>query len=745
MKAVFLRVLESADKESSLRIAVRKDDIGFPRVRFTRDLRAFQAISRSPFAYVATDSLLRVFLDQPRLGSDGRDAKQGLPTADDFRFVRSWYEVSALGRGRRTWWSFAKGGAFSPYYADAQLLLEWAAGGRQARAAYEARTKLGSWGGFGHNEAYYFRPGLTWPRRTNGLSLRVLPADCVFADKGPAVFVPGDGRDELLSLAAITNSSSFVLLVSLQLARTELAQSFEVGLVQSTPVPRLVVQDQSALACLARRAWSRKRSLDTCTENSHAFSLPALLQSPADTLAARAAAWADQVRNAGAELAALQAEIDDRCFALYGINDEDRKAITEGFGGTAAAEPTDDAEGDAASAPVSSSASESAAPARLLEDDSDADDSDESATADATGLTADLLSWSIGVAAGRFDVRLATGERALPPEADPFDPLPACSPGMLTGADGLPCATSPSGYPIDIPQDGVLLDDPGHPRDLTASARAVFDIVFAGEADARWQEATGILDPKNHDLRAFVARTFFEQHLKRYSKSRRKAPIYWQLATPSASYSVWLYAHRLTPDTFFHVLHDVVAPKLGLEERKLLALTQESGPNPTASQRKEIAGQETFVDELRAFRDEVTRVAPLWKPDLDDGVVLTMAPLWRLVPQHRAWQKELKAAWDSLSAGEYDWAHVAMHLWPERVIPRCATDRSLAIAHGLEEVFWEEDSKGKWVARKTPLTPVANLVAERTSPAVKAALKDLLEAPQNRGANKGRRKGKADA
>ena len=119
----------------------------------------------------------------------------------------------------------------------------------------------------------------------------------------------------------------------------------------------------------------------------------------------------------------------------------------------------------------------------------------------------------------------------------------------------------------------------------------------------------------------------------------------------------------------------------------------------------------------------------LWKPDLDDGVVLTMAPLWRLVPQHRAWQKELKAAWDSLCTGEYDWAHVAMHLWPERVVPKCATDRSLAIAHGLEEDFWEEGAKGKWSARATPLKAVADLVGERTSPAVKAALKDLLEAP----------------
>ncbi|HQP89010.1 MAG TPA: hypothetical protein PLL76_22365 [Thermoanaerobaculia bacterium] len=265
---------------------------------------------------------------------------------------------------------------------------------------------------------------------------------------------------------------------------------------------------------------------------------------------------------------------------------------------------------------------------------------------------------------------------------------------------------------------------------------------FRDDADARWHEAAEILDLADRDIRGWFARAYFDRHIKMYSKSRRKAPIYWQLATPSARYSVWLYAHRLTADTFFHVLHDFVAPKLGLEERKLLSLTQEAGPNPTASQRKEIAGQDAFVDELRAFRDEIARVAPLWKPDLDDGVLLTTAPLWRLVPQHRAWQKELKTAWDSLCAGEFDWAHVAMHLWPERVIPKCATDRSLAIAHGLEEVFWEEDAKGKWAARKKPVTPVATLVAERTSPAVKAALQDLLEAPVPGGAARATGRGK---
>ena len=67
---------------------------------------------------------------------------------------------------------------------------------------------------------------------------------------------------------------------------------------------------------------------------------------------------------------------------------------------------------------------------------------------DPVGLAAGLVSWAVGVAAGRFDVRLATGEREWPEEPDPFDPLPVCSPGMLTGDDGLPLAVPPEGYPI---------------------------------------------------------------------------------------------------------------------------------------------------------------------------------------------------------------------------------------------------------------------------------------------------------
>jgi hypothetical protein len=141
----------------------------------------------------------------------------------------------------------------------------------------------------------------------------------------------------------------------------------------------------------------------------------------------------------------------------------------------------------------------------------------------------------------------------------------------------------------------------------------------------------------------------------------------------------------------------------------------------SARERRSIEAQEAFVEELRLLLEEVRRVAPLWRPTLDDGIVLVMAPLWRLVP-HKSWQRELKKKWSELADGRYDWAQLAIHLWPERVIPKCAEDRSLAITHGLEDVFWFEDGDGKWQPRQEPSEAASELIRERTSTAVKDAL-----------------------
>ena len=96
-----------------------------------------------------------------------------------------------------------------------------------------------------------------------------------------------------------------------------------------------------------------------------------------------------------------------------------------------------------------------------------------------------------------------------------------------------------------------LVDDPGfngdrpHRDDIVRRVREVFDLLWKDKSHEIEQEACDILGVS--DLRDYFRRPagFFQDHLKRYSKSRRKAPIYWPLSTASGSYTIWLYYHRL--------------------------------------------------------------------------------------------------------------------------------------------------------------------------------------------------------
>jgi hypothetical protein len=691
MTTLFLRALDAADKETVLR-ELCAIPTGTDTRRFEVNTRDFSAIPRSPFAYWATPRMRSLFASLEPFEASGRAARVGVATLDNFRFLRAAWEVP---NKHGNWVPYAKGGAYSPFYSDVHLLVAWADSGREVKRYVE--QVVGSVSRKIQAADFYFRPGITWPSRTQrGFAPRALPRGCIFDTKGNSAFVPEDEGDAILSVLAIFLSRAFKSLVDLQMA----FGSYEVGVVQRTPLPRQWQARGQKLAKLAFDGWQLKRSLDTCVQVSHAFMLPALLQAEGESLAARGDAWAARVRAVEAKLDAIHSEIDERCFDLYGIDDTDGRAISEGLSGDSGGFDAQDSAREA--------------------DEAD-DGQDVGAAADAVGLTAELVSWAVGVAFGRFDVRLATGERKLPREPGPFDPLPVCPPGMLVGEDELPVAGLPPRYPLDFPRDGILVDDPGDARDLTAAVRAVFDLVFGSNADAMWDEAAASLDRRGRDLRAWLRSGLFEWHLKQHSMSRRRAPILWQLGTPSGRYSIWLYAHLLTDDSLFQVQNDVLAPKLAYEERQLTNLVQSSGGSPSANDRREIEAQERFVEELHALLGEAKVVAPLWRPTLDDGIVLAMSPLWCVVPL-KPWQRELKRNWGELVAGKYDWAELAMHLWPERVIPKCRDDRSLAIAHGLEDVFWVEDEDGKWQPRQEPTAGVNDLIRERTSAAVKDAL-----------------------
>jgi len=236
---------------------------------------------------------------------------------------------------------------------------------------------------------------------------------------------------------------------------------------------------------------------------------------------------------------------------------------------------------------------------------------------------------------------------------------------MLQEPDGLPATQHPHGYPLRIDWDGILVDDPDHSNDIIRRVRDVLEAIWRERADAIEKEACeilGVADLRDH-FRMPGAGGFWDDHVKRYSKSRRKAPIYWLLQSSKKNYARWIYYHRFDKDILFKALLNYVEPKIRREESRLDELrSQKSVLSPAAKGAKkldkDIDRQDTLLSELRDFEDKLRRAANLHlDPDLNDGVVLNIAPLRELVP----W-KEAKSYWDDLMDGKYEWSSIGKEL-----------------------------------------------------------------------------------
>jgi hypothetical protein len=634
---VFIRLIEEQDKGGALLDAIGSPDSS--KV-FEVDPESFKQIPGSPFAYWVSEKIRALFSQLPIYEEDGRTVKQGLATADDFRFVRTYWEVDPSRvassadhiNAERFWVLYPKGGEFSPFYADIPLLVDWFGQG------VKYWHNLNPSGGVRSNiwmlnesaKTHFFQAGLTYPRRLHRLAVMPMPAGAIISVRGSGIY---GRREDLFKIAGLYSSSAFDFLVKCMLGRFGHPQ-FDNGTLCKTPVPKGFPHCALPLEEPARRAISIKRTLDTINEISHAFILPAILRSRVGEFS---------TTKLIVELEQIQEKIDEIAFELYAIGLDDQIAIRLG---------------NREESKLKSSIE--------LSDDADDDEPEEESVIVGSDQES-LLAWCIGVGFGRFDLRLATGERGVGAEPDPFDPLPTKSPGML-----------PDGVDPFHSHGGILVDDRGHPHDLP---RLVEEVLARVEVHVP------------EDVRRWLQRDFFAFHLQRYSKSRRKAPIYWPLSTNSGSYTLWVYYTGLTSQTLYTAINDFVDPKLKQVGAGVAAL-RGKGSARTRDDERLFEAQQAFELELTELRDTLLKLAPAYKPNRDDGVQISAAPLWPLF-RHKPWQKVLKETWAKLEKGDYDWAHLAMTYWPERVRDKCRTDKSLAITHGLDHLYIEPVTQPK--------------------------------------------------
>lgn len=535
--------------------AIREDITG-------RRLSDFEILPDRPLCYWVSSTFLCELPGLRPMGRSAADIQMGLAPRGEFRFSRLWWEVKPAGVGRgRNWVCYAKGGELSPYYSDVELLLKAGDSLAEIKASLNHKYPYlkGNLGWVLHPENDYFQPGLTFGQRTTFLRMCVLPEDCYFSVAGKGVF----GREQSsTSLLQAINTPVAQFLTYLRRESLSMNPQFQEGDVARTPWPQIEVKTIERFQDWAMESVNAVRAIASFDEVDHSFKI---FSSGGDSQLAQASAAKIISRN--------EEKASEILGQLVNLSEADYSFIHREI------MPRWHARSIANwHVPIEASAA---------------------------------FSYALGNVFGRWDIRHATGSLQALLHLDPFAPLPVCSPGMLQGDDGLPLSPEAGRqlrgegiYPLDIAWDGILVNDPDHPLDIERRVQAALAVLWGVQAEELTQEACSILDV--HSLREWFRRPagFFAEHLTRYSKSNRQAPIYWPLSTGSGSYSVWLYYHRFTADTLYRVLQDYVDPRISQAERDCFQWQQQVAVGGTTDAAQQLQSSQELLDDLKQLKAE---------------------------------------------------------------------------------------------------------------------------------------------
>ena len=612
------RLLDAESPAGPLADAVRHVNVCQADAKvFALDPTSFEQVPNAPFAYWVSESVRGLFKQLPAFESGNRTARQGLATADDFRFVRCWWETPV----GDAWQPFAKGGGVSPFYADIYMKVNWQENGAELKASSSARVQ---------NTDYYFKAGSFQTLRSLRLAPHITPRGCVFSHNGFQYFA---SEGDLLFLLGLTNSSFFESLYRLNVGKDEMPL-FIAGVMQLVPVPEVDGSLKNEMENLAKACWLNRRRLAVRSERSPWFSRPAI---KASTMADSQAAETALRTQLEIEFAQQQAIIE--------------KLALRAYGGVA---------------PIQGGHSARSRPAEAVDEEAESEDS--------ANLARSLISFAVGLAFDRWQSNAIIPEEALP--EDPLTALPQSPPGL-----------APRGQSL------FITDDVTAGSSFVEQARNRLVSEFGTDA-----EAVVCAQIETDDLGVYLSRPggFFADHLAVYTKSRRQAPIYWPLSTKSGNFTIWVYYPKLDDQSLPKLIADVLSPKIR-------TLSQEI-ENRRATPGGKIGELEALRQELEEMRtDFLDLINRGYRPNQNDGVLITACPLAKYF-RHAGFRKNLDACWKALAGGDYDWARLAMAMWPDRVLEVCKKDRSIAIAHGKEDLCPAEPPKATRGRKKNPLS-----------------------------------------
>ena len=650
----------------------------FPQSRFAE-------IPGSPMIYWWPEEFRQAYLKSPKLGEVG-EVRQGMATSSNNRFLRkpSEINISRIGLSYSKSSSMVLGSVWYPY-------LKGAAGKRWVEGLSEcvnyhndgfevkqyANVVFTNWTGRIINRHLYFKQGLSFSYiGTSGFLCRLRKYKSIFDVSGSSIFCE---NPEKMQVILSSNLSGYV---SQSLNPTV---NNQVGDIENLPV----LDQLSDYTIYLKRAETLYDQLFASTESNLEYTYQHLSSEQFEVEEARIRDEIDEelLKQFSKEtIQAIYKEIGESAFDFPqwdGLQESIPRDFIESY--------------QAGESLLNLSHKYRLHPDSLLQIKEELELIHEGQRKDEAFKN---LSWAMGVLLGRFDAQ--TG-------------------GLIDLADQrrkeqniTPNPDAPRGHTHGLLYLSALDDHEGLNREeqpnvgkvCLQTLKAILQYKWGAEKCTElWEEIQNalVLDCRTDwtpaqrskkNLNNWIRTAAFVEHSSIY----QKRPIYFPLISEKKNFFLWVNIHQWNGGTLNNILANYLNPDISLLENRIKRLREERHSIKDSRQlnamEKEIADLDKLLDELQVFTSKVSRLATRgpapdiqeveapYVMDLDDGVMVNSAALWEMVLP--LW-KDPKKWWTSLSAPkgkkDFDWSHLAMRYWPDRVMKKVKKDPSLAVAH----------------------------------------------------------------
>lgn len=532
------------------------------------DQSNFDKIPGSPIAYWASENLITDFEKGTPLG-ELVDAKQGLATADNKRFLRQWFEVGidnisfnshsikdSVESGKK-WFPYNKGGSYRKWYGNYDYVVNWQNDGYEIRHFADDKGKIRS---RPQNTEFYFKEAVTWSDITSGsFAMRFRKNGSIHDVTGMSIF--SLQKDKLYIVLGIMNSKigQYILKILNPTIHTQ------IGNIVNIPI--LLDVDHTTTFILQCNLKISKQDWDAF-ETSWDFQKNPLLTQNAVSLHQAYNSWSNEALTRFNQLKSNEEELNRIFINLYGLQDE------------------------------------------LIPEEDDKEVSVRKA--DQVRDIKAFLSYFIGCVFGRYSL----DQDGLVYAGGDWD-------------DSKYTTFKPNKENIILLTDRQYFDDD---RDIIVRLKEFLTKTFDPETLTENMDFIAqTLEPKKFErgtsaediIRTYFLNDFYKDHAKIY----QKRPIYWEFNSGrNKGFKALMYLHRYNTEQLpmvRHYLHELQPAMNDLIEVDQNLLDQETTASAKSKYRKTIATLNKQMNEIMKYDQILDHLSqsPV-NLDLDDGVLV---------------------------------------------------------------------------------------------------------------------------